>query len=281
MKLSRYWKLNIAAAVIVLIILVCSFFAVIIASVTTIDAVSGFSAGESGAYSQALKWMPVRNADGYKLYAYFPEYKGYCEIMNIAGGEKKSVTVPNLAQAHEYKYYITAYKTTAGKLIESKKSKTVEAFTQPEKASLESLISINANQAIMFWYQNPASGGYELQYSPDPQFKTFSKLEYNDSAMVNATVDGLTAGTDYFFRVRSKIDANGKIVYGTWSDAGTVRISDVTKPVIDPAKPMVALTFDDGPDYGSSSDKILNVLEKYHARATFFMVGEKCKKQSR
>lgn len=38
-------------------------------------------------------------------------------------------------------------------------------------------------------------------------------------------------------------------------------------------KPMVALTFDDGP--GPYTDKILNCLEKYGARATFFVVGNR------
>lgn len=43
--------------------------------------------------------------------------------------------------------------------------------------------------------------------------------------------------------------------------------------VIDPAKPMVALTFDDGPD-DTHSDEILDTLEKNHALATFFEVGK-------
>lgn len=42
--------------------------------------------------------------------------------------------------------------------------------------------------------------------------------------------------------------------------------------VIDPARPMVALTFDDGPD-GTCSDQILDILEEHHALATFFEVG--------
>ena len=41
---------------------------------------------------------------------------------------------------------------------------------------------------------------------------------------------------------------------------------------IDPDKPMVALTFDDGPRPGVT-DKILDVLEEYNARATFFVCG--------
>ncbi len=36
---------------------------------------------------------------------------------------------------------------------------------------------------------------------------------------------------------------------------------------------MIALTFDDGPLDGTSGDRILDVLEKYNAKATFYMVG--------
>ena len=42
---------------------------------------------------------------------------------------------------------------------------------------------------------------------------------------------------------------------------------------IDKEKPCIALTFDDGPKKGTT-DKILDVLEKNNARATFFVVGE-------
>lgn len=42
---------------------------------------------------------------------------------------------------------------------------------------------------------------------------------------------------------------------------------------IDPAGPMVALTFDDGPDE-VYSDQLLDILEENHALATFFEVGK-------
>ena len=41
---------------------------------------------------------------------------------------------------------------------------------------------------------------------------------------------------------------------------------------IDPSRPMVALTFDDGP--GKHTDRVLSILEKYNARATFFVQGK-------
>ncbi len=48
-----------------------------------------------------------------------------------------------------------------------------------------------------------------------------------------------------------------------WYTAGTK---------LDPSRPMVALTFDDGP--GRYTDEILSILEKYNARATFFVQGK-------
>ena len=41
---------------------------------------------------------------------------------------------------------------------------------------------------------------------------------------------------------------------------------------VDPNRPMVAITYDDGP--GKYTNTILDVLEKYNARATFFVVGQ-------
>ena len=44
--------------------------------------------------------------------------------------------------------------------------------------------------------------------------------------------------------------------------------------VIDPAKPMVALTFDDGP-YAPVGNRILDCLAQYNGKATFYVVGNR------
>lgn len=43
---------------------------------------------------------------------------------------------------------------------------------------------------------------------------------------------------------------------------------------LDPSKPMVALTFDDGP-YAPVGNRIMDSLEQYNGRATFFVVGNR------
>ncbi len=49
------------------------------------------------------------------------------------------------------------------------------------------------------------------------------------------------------------------------------------KRIIDPKKPMIALTFDDGP-HPQYTMEILNTLKEYNARATFFVLGERAEK---
>ena len=43
---------------------------------------------------------------------------------------------------------------------------------------------------------------------------------------------------------------------------------------LDPSKPIVALSFDDGPGTSKATGRILDTLEKYHINATFFVVGD-------
>lgn len=45
---------------------------------------------------------------------------------------------------------------------------------------------------------------------------------------------------------------------------------------IDPGKPMVALTFDDGP-YAPVGNQIMDCLAQYGAKATFYVVGNRCR----
>lgn len=44
--------------------------------------------------------------------------------------------------------------------------------------------------------------------------------------------------------------------------------------LIDPAKPMIALTYDDGP-YAPVGNRIMDCMERYNGRATFFVVGNR------
>jgi len=79
-------------------------------------------------------------------------------------------------------------------------------------------------------------------------------------------------GSTYYFDTDGKMQT-GKMYLGiamcTFDTDGKLISKEVTD--IDPNKPMVALTFDDGP--GKRTGELLDALEKYDAHATFFVLG--------
>ena len=83
-------------------------------------------------------------------------------------------------------------------------------------------------------------------------------------------------GEDYYF------DENGKKVTGEYEISGRTYyfteegVFDTEKNKFHPTKPMIALTFDDGP--GLYTEELLSVLKENSARATFFVLGEQVKK---
>lgn len=73
--------------------------------------------------------------------------------------------------------------------------------------------------------------------------------------------------------VKPKKAGAGKTVTFTAKAAdGYKAKKKITLRIIDPKKPMVALTFDDGPS-AMYTGRIVNQLKKYDARATFFVLG--------
>ncbi len=70
-------------------------------------------------------------------------------------------------------------------------------------------------------------------------------------------------------RVTGTCFINGKGYY--FNKNGVYDSSVKVKDEVDTSRPMVALTFDDGP--GPYTSRLLDCLEKYGAKATFFMVG--------
>lgn len=56
-------------------------------------------------------------------------------------------------------------------------------------------------------------------------------------------------------------------------DAVEKVVGQIGERIVDPDRPMVCLTFDDGP-FSPTTDAILDVFEKYNSKATFFVVGD-------
>lgn len=79
-----------------------------------------------------------------------------------------------------------------------------------------------------------------------------------------------------WYRERTEQMRSWMETYGAYADEAAID-SQLALWEIDPDKPMIALTFDDGPKPGIT-DKIMDVLLQYNARATFFVLGWRLKK---
>ncbi len=60
--------------------------------------------------------------------------------------------------------------------------------------------------------------------------------------------------------------------YMAVTENGTVRADGIRE--LDPDKPMIALTFDDGPHY-QQTPRLLEILERYDVKSTFFVLGDR------
>ena len=104
------------------------------------------------------------------------------------------------------------------------------------------------------WNGNILQDGYYL---------TASESLYKGATPKRAEDDDYT----YSFKSwQKKVISTYDITY-----TATYTSTEKSKRKIDPNKPMIAITFDDGPGAGSTS--ILNTLEKYNVVATFFDIG--------
>ena len=133
-----------------------------------------------------------------------------------------------------------------GKVFASTTATTKKSINLRKKASITSKIitTISKGETVKILKKNAAkSDGY-----------TWHKVKYNSKTG---------------FIVSKYIKTNKST--NNINTTNTI-ISKKSDRKIDPSKPMVALTFDDGPN-GTVTPKILDTLEKYGVVATFFDLG--------
>lgn len=233
---------------------------------------------QAASTSVCLSWTKVSSADGYMIYAKGNGDSDYKKVSTIQGKSVTKTDVKELSQATQYDMYVTAFKSKRKANIESQGKAVVKICTLPATQKL-SVTSPDAGILSMKWEKNSAATGYELQYVKGDDFQSAESLTIKSNSTIKKNIKKLTPKSSYSVRVRSYLTTGADTIYGDWSKAQSIKIADkvVMTSTIDKNKPMIALTFDDGPGYNSASDDIVDVLEKYNAKATFFMVGENAK----
>ncbi len=270
-------KIIAAGTVLIVLVIVAAFSAMSIVQAKSVADVEKIAVTDTGAASVKLKWKKVSAADGYYIYQSPAGEQNYEKVATVEGERTVEGTVENLEQATEYDFYVTAYKDSQDN-VESKEVTVLTVCTKPLKQKIVSFTSEDAGVAEVEWEINPKAEGYQLQFikGDGSDFKDAETVDIEDKATNTKRFEALEEKATYAVRVRSYIHYQDKLLPGKWSKAQSVTVAEKMEAsqTVDATKPMVALTFDDGPGYNHSSDKILDILEKYGARATFFMVGQ-------
>lgn len=213
----------------------------------------------------SVKWHAPEKSDAY--YVYWKT--GNKDFKKSPKVKTASYTIKNLKQATKYTVCVTACYDTA----ESGMSGEQFAYTAAEKPVITEGVSEEQGQIKIAWKKNPKALLYKVQYkeSIDSGYDKKNTINVKKSEGCQAVINDLTERATYDIRVCAVTMGVGTQTTGMWSKT-TLSVRRKQRE-LDPNKPMVALSFDDGPGYGKSGDRILDILEKYDVKATFFMLG--------
>ncbi len=201
-----------------------------------------------------IKWYEMATATGYRVYKKAPGDSKWELLAKVSGNTNtykldKSVT--------KGKKYIYAVRQVRGNTLGSYNLEGISTKFNPAPTIT---LHHSPKGILVEWNKAAVGKNYEIERKTESN-KTWKKI---------ATVKGLSKvkytdskaryGEMNYYRIKvtdSNLLTYSESIYG-----------------IDPKKPVVALTYDDGP-YTSATNRILDTLEKYDARATFFVVGSR------
>lgn len=270
-------KIKVITYLAIALIIICASAAIAVVNEKSVDAVKNVAMSENTSSSIKVDWNKVKGADGYHLYLMNDENEEGEKIGDVDGGEICSYSFEDIDGGTVYKIKVTAYKVFNKKEYESEEAQTVTVYSLPEVPDV-SAYSPYEGALTAQWTQQKNSAGYELQYSKDEDFSGAEKESLEKSSF---EIENLKPKDIYYVRARSFITAGIKNVYSDWCLPCRVEIKErvIMNPDLDPDKPIVALSFDDGPAFNyenkNSTMEILKVLEEHGARATFFMCGSR------
>lgn len=204
-----------------------------------------------------IHWKRYENTSGASIFRKTTESEKWHRIGTISGN--KNIFVDKTAKSGVS--YIYSVRQSVGKVRSVREGSVVrKTFVgSPETLTLKCSFD-----------------GVELEWSQVQgcrMYSVFRKLQgENDwkriaqrKAAVQTYIDKrVPVGKTAFYKVQAYINSDA---------VGAFSFSERIKRV-DSKKKMVALTFDDGP-YSPVTNQILDVLEKYDAKATFFVVGSR------
>ena len=202
-----------------------------------------------------VRWKKCSVATGYAVYRKAQSEKEY-KLIATLNGNTPQYTDKKVTSGKRYSYKVKQIK---GEYTSAYRSKEVSAAFVSQTKKLTA--SNSPNGVRLEWNKVKGAKGYAVWRKTGETGK-WKKIGVTKAEAYN---DKSTAyGKKNFYKVRAYRSSE---IYGAFS-------SEAYLYSVNPNKPMVALTYDDGP-YAPATNRILDALEKCGGRATFFVVGSR------
>ncbi len=204
-------------------------------------------------YGVVVSWTKFNSADEYRVYRKATDETSWKCVGVVGKNRNTYITDTKVTQGKSYYYTVKQFRNgVPGSYIIGGVKATFY------KAPVLS-VGYGSGGVTLSWSKSAVGMGYAIDRRvAGGAWKQIAAL--NGLNTLKLVDKGFAKGQENFYRIRV---TSTNLVSNTASLKG-----------IDTSRPMVALTYDDGP-YSPVTGRILNTLEQYDAKATFFVVGNR------
>lgn len=163
-----------------------------------------------------ISWDKDDNADGYAVYKL---YKGEYVLKATLSGKNTTQYTCDQQSCSICEYAVCAYKDIDGNRVYGELSKPLSAYTLVDKYVSGTVLRRNANSSYAQVLIHSVSGasGYQVMYSPDPNFQKYTNTVSSQSITLN--ISGYYTYLPMYARVRIYLDTPDGRIYGAWGDS--------------------------------------------------------------
>lgn len=207
----------------------------------------------------SVSWINDEKCDGYKIYRKDEGKNSWDFLSFVKDKNANSYTDTTVKSGKRYNYSVSRFMGDYASELISTDGYGCMFIKTPELSVKNSPSGIKLN-----WNKSEGAVKYLIYRKSDSGEKWKKIGEVVGENDVSYIDKKAAYGEKNKYKIRAWADDENKSLY--------TKVAEVY--AVDPKKPMVALTYDDGP-YAPVTNSIISTLKKNNGRATFFLVGSR------
>ena len=165
-----------------------------------------------------VSWKAVPGAKGYQVLRSLSSRSGFQQVAKVEGALSFTDTIPESGRT--YYYQVKAYSLAGDTVTYSKSSSTKSV--KPKWQQIKPKAKAQSHHSVLVsWNAVAQADGYEVRW--DTRSKGAFASFVTDISGTSYAVQGLQAGSTYYFKVRPYDNVDGVKVYGPLSSAASAK----------------------------------------------------------